>query len=110
MKYFKSTLFTLFFFYCTTSLASDYPYTIYNETNETFTTVKIADPTIRDNHSTVYPGENTIDLYEDNNFIINMSGGWGVEEISVIVQPGKNPTCYPNSYRCSFDQDSVTIH
>ena len=110
MKHFKTILFTLFFLYCATSLAGDYPYTIYNETNDTFTTVNIADPTIRYNQATVHPGENTVDLHEDYNFIINMSGGWAVEEISVIVQPGKNPTCYPNSHRCSFGQDSVTIH
>ena len=87
------------------SFATDFIIT--NNTSYTFSKVKIADPTIRNTHDTVYPGDNILQLKEDYNFVINLSSL--STEISIIVQPHQLPTCYPNPRLCTFNGDSVVI-
>ena len=77
-------------------------YTINNLTNETYTTVKIADPTERETTYHIESGINTVMLKEDYNVIIQLKNNTN-DSISIIIQPGKLPTCYPRPQRCQFD-------
>ena len=86
------------------SFATDFIIT--NNTDYTFSQVKIADPTIRNTHDTVYPGDNVLQLKEDYNFVINLSSL--STEISIIVK-NRLPTCYPDPRLCTFNEDSVVI-
>ena len=66
-----STL-SAFILLTSSSFATDFIIT--NNTNYTFSKVKIAaDPTIRNTHDTVYPGDNVLQLKEDYNFVVNLS-------------------------------------
>ena len=98
---------TLGAFILSTSSSFCSDFIITNNTSYTFSQVQIADPTIRNTHDTVHPGNNVLQLKEDYNFVINLSSL--STEISIIVQPNHLPTCYPSPWRCTFNGDSVVI-
>ena len=85
---------------------SNLPYTIINNTNETFSNVTIADPTVRQTQSIINPGTNTIQLKEDIKVVIRLET-IGNDVLSIIMQPGQAPTCYPRPSRCQFETDQA---
>ena len=86
-------------------------YTINNQSTITYQNVTIADPTVRQTSYQIVPGSNTLSLKEDNNFVIQLKT-YTQDILSIIIQPGKAPTCYPRPSRCQFERnqpDQVTL-
>ena len=86
-------------------------YTINNQSTITYQNVTIADPTVRPTSYQIVPGNNTVSLKEDNNVVIQLKT-YTQDILSIIIQLGKAPTCYPKPSRCEFERnqpDQVTL-
>lgn len=86
-------------------------YTINNQSTITYQNVTIADPTVRQTSDQIVPGSNTLSLKEDDNVVIQLKT-YTQDILSIIIQPGKSPTCYPRPSRCQFERnqpDQVTL-
>ena len=86
-------------------------YMINNQSTIAYQNVTIADPTVRQTSYQIVPGSNTLSLKEDNNFVIQLKT-YTQDILSIILQPGKAPTCYPRPSRCQFERnqpDQVTL-
>ncbi len=86
-------------------------YTINNQSTITYQNVTIADPTVRQTSYQIVPGSNTLSLKEDDNVVIQLKT-FTQDILSIIIQPGKAPTCYPRPSRCQFERnqpDQVTL-